>query len=170
MGFDAGNVQRGLSLWSRRGVISFLSADNRQCEDDGRPLFRQNGVLPTPLSPPPHTHTSPPPHLWELASISSQEVIGCRDRASTWRATSPSFLFSPSTYLSLFILPLVADGDLALPWRRSPSFPPSASSASSSLPPSVSVRACFLFGFFFCPLAIAVQCTNKKCSVEMGSS
>lgn len=116
-------------------------------------------------SPQPHTHThQPPPHPncanWELPTSSSQEAIGCRDGVSTWRATGPSSLFSPSTYLSLFIPPslphslpptaFVADGELALPWRRSPSlsiiwffFPPRL--------PSVFVRAhaCFIYLFIY---------------------
>lgn len=143
MDFVAGNEQRSLSLWSKCDVISFFSADNRQCEDDGWPLFSRH---PRPLPHHHHHHTHAHTH-----TSCSQEVIGCGDSASTWRATGPSSLFSSSTYLSLFILPcslpLVADetwrcrGD-ALP----PSLLPSASSPSSPLPP---VCFCARVAFFF---------------------
>lgn len=198
MGFIAGSVQRSVSLLSKCSVISSLSADNLQCEDDGRPLFRQNGVPPTPLTHPlaPTTHTHTSPHPTPTVQNGSYRPVPAK-RWLVVETVCPrgEQLVPPPFFLPQPISPFSSHPPSHFPpslppshgfcgWRRpgsaveTLSFPQHHLVLLPSPPPicfCACARVCFLFFFFilfffFCPLAIALQCTNRKCSVEMGSS
>lgn len=122
------------------------------------------------------THTLPLPNSasWELPTRCSQKVIGCRDSASTWRATGPSSLFFPATYLSLFILshslPQSSLLCLTETWLcRGDTLPPSLSIICFFFPPPRLFHLC-VCGLFFCFfLLFFFVLLPLRCSALIGS-